>query len=179
VCQACAALGSKQTWEAYVADHPEMGLKTGHAMSWRFYSHVVTPRLHACPTRAQWRTWLLDPPEPPFVFVVAESGQKHLLFRATISHSRERYAVQFEERSLMVRRADLTACLEAVEALYGLGFTKQSIVTGGYHSGQLGKAELRWYSAERQVAPYRQNAHGLLLLAAHVAQRAESETGGE
>jgi CRISPR type IV-associated protein Csf1 len=173
VCQPCVALGSKETWEAYVADHPEKGLKTGHAMSWRCYSHVFAEGLHECPTRARWREWLLEPPEPPFLFIVATSGQKHLIFRGKVGHSRDVYPVQFEEQSLFVERQTFARCLAAFEALYALGFSKDSILSGEYHHGQLLKVGLAaWRPLEAALAPWRRRP-GYLQLAHFVAQRPE------
>jgi hypothetical protein len=172
VCQPCAAMGSKDTWEAYGRAHPEMGLKTGHAMSWRCYSQLfAAPHHHECPTRARWREILLDPPAPPFLAVIAESGQKHLIFRASIAHSRDLFPVQFEERLIWLDLDSFRPCLAAFEALYNLGFSKDSILAGQYHHGQMLKVGLAtWRKAEELFAPWRRLPH-LAQLAAFVAQR--------
>jgi CRISPR type IV-associated protein Csf1 len=91
VCQPCVYLGSGESWRAYCGAHPEMGLKAVHPLSWRSYSHVFAPGVHACPARAEWRRWLLEPPPPPFVFVLTETGKKHVIYRALASYDRDRY----------------------------------------------------------------------------------------
>lgn len=176
VCQPCAYFGAKASWEAYAAAHPALGLKTGHAMSWRCYSHAFSPAGHACPNRARWRALLLDPPAPPFLFVVAESGQKHLLFRARVAHDRDVFPVQLEDDGLVVDRARFAACLAALEVLYALGFSKASIATGRYHAGQLRAVGLAaWRPAEAAFAPWRRGAPQLVRLAAFCGQRPEKE----
>lgn len=172
VCQACMFCASKETWEAYVAAHPDRGLKCGHAMSWRFYSHVFAAGLHDCPTRERWRAWLLEPPVPPFLFVVATSGQKHLLFRGRVAYDRARFPVQVEEAVVWVERDVLAAVLADVEALYALGFAKDAIVSGRYHHGQLMKVGLAaWQPLDRAMQAWRRRVPDLVQLAAHVAQR--------
>lgn len=174
VCQPCAAMGSKETWERYVATVPDAGLKSGHAMSWRCYSHVFHRFGHECPNRARWRELLLDPPEPPFLLVVALSGQKHLIFRSRIAHSRDAYPVQFEEAALLVHRAEFAACLADVETVYALGFSKDSILSGRYHPAQTMKVGIgAWRTAEAAIVPWRTRQPRLLELACHVAKREE------
>jgi hypothetical protein len=172
VCQPCAALGSKETWERYVASRPELGLKTGHAMSWRCYSHLfAVSHHHEGPTRSRWREILLDPPAPPFLVVIAESGQKHLIFRSEIAYARDYFPVQFEERSILLVRVNFTACLESFERLYNLGFSKDSILSGQYHHGQMLKVGIGlWREAEGCFAPWRRHPH-LAALAHFVAQK--------
>jgi len=178
VCQPCAALASKQTWGPYVAAHPEKGLKTGHAVSWRNYSHVFAPGLHDCPTRAGWRHWLLNPPEPPFLFVISTSQKKHLIFRARVACSRDVYPLQFEEVALLVERAKFRECLAAFDRLFALGFSSDGIVTGRYHPAQLLKVGVAtWREAERAIAPWRSRAPYYLELCAYITTRAQLEDG--
>lgn len=172
VCQPCVAMASKTTWDAYVANHPAMSLKTGQTMSWRNYSHAIWTGHHECPNRARWRLLLLDPPAPPFLFVIAESAQKHLLFRASVAYDREAFPVQLEEDTLIVHRAAFRACLSAFERLYALGFSKDSIVSGRYHHGQMLNVGVQvWHAAESDFAPFRRLQPADVRLAAHVAQK--------
>ncbi len=185
ICQPCAAFASKDAWEAYAARRPELGLKTGHAMSWRCYSHLfASPDRHECPTRRRWRDILLDPPEPPFLAVVATSGQKHLIFRGRIAENRDAFPVQVEERILWLEREEFVACLAAFEQLYNLGFSKDDILTGRYFPARMLAVGTRaWRAAEDALAPFRRWP-ALLTLTHFVAQRAEieemtPEKGGE
>ena len=176
ICQACMFCQSKATWETYVDAHPAMGLKKGHAMSWRFYSHAAWGTMHhECPQRARWRALLLDPPAAPFLYVIAVSGQKHLIFRGTVASDRDRFPVLLEETTVWVDRARWRACLDAVETLYALGFAKEGILTGRYHQATMRTVGLaRWRAAERALAPWRRRPRDLDL-ALHVAQRPARE----
>ena len=174
ICQPCVAMASKTTWETYVAAHPEKGLKTGHAMSWRFYSHVFAAGLHDCPTRERWRQWLLEPPEPPFLFCVSTSGQKHLLFRCRIAGSRELYPVQFEDDLVMVRRDRFAGCLADVEDGLAAGLRRDDILTGRYNSRQALNAGLaRWRDLEYRLDRWRRMEPGMLRLAHRFANKIE------
>lgn len=172
VCGPCVAMASKATWEAYVAAHPAKGLKTGHAMSWRFYSHLFTPGAHECPTRARWRAILLSPPEPPFLAVISETGKKHLLFRGTVALSRSVFPIQFEEDRIWVHAPDFAECLSAFEALYQLGFSRESIISGHYPVGLIHKIGARaWRAAEFAFRPWRSREPSIVRLAAFCAAR--------
>lgn len=156
ICCACAYLSSKASWEAYVAAHPEKGLKTGHAMSWRFYSHVFAEDYHDCPTRVRWRTHLTEPPKPPFVFVFSESGQKHLIFRSAVAYDRDRYPLQFEDTRVWIERAGFAQLLEAFCALVTLGLSRDMVLTGRYTSQALRRLPLAdWRRWEEVIAPWR------------------------
>lgn len=174
-CQPCVAMSRKDTWEAYVAAHPEMGLKTGQTMSWRNYGHAFWTNHHECPNRSRWRALLIDPPEPPFVFVIAESAQKHLVFRASIAYDREVFPAQVEDETIIIRRRQFADCLLAFERVYALGFSKDQIVSGRYHQAQVMKSGLTlWREAETAFAPFRRLRPHDVRISAYVAQREDA-----
>ena len=174
VCWQCAAMSAKTTWDSYVAAHPEKGLKTGYASSWRNYSHVFADGLHDCPTRERWRDWLLNPPAPPFLFILAISSQKHLIFRGRVSHDRNLFSVQFEEEQFTVDRTLFAACLADFEALYVLGFSKDSILKNDYHPKQLMKVGLSvWKPLADKADRWRAENPSLMRLAHFCAQKPE------
>lgn len=65
----------------------------------------------------QIATWCLAPPAPPFAIVAAVGGQKHLIFRAPVNHSREVITVQFELERVTYRPPELAARLDLCKRL--------------------------------------------------------------
>lgn len=180
VCEPCAYLASGDAWREYCAAHPEMGLKSVSPLSWRSYSHVVAMGIHACPVRSGWQRWLFEPPPPPFVYVIAESGQKHLLFRAEAAHERDLYPVQVEEDRIWVQPGPLRECVDAVELGLRMGFTREEIASGRYSQGRLAKAGLaEWRRWEDRMASWRQLQPGYVRIGVHVARGRERQAEQE
>lgn len=96
------------------------------------------PIVENLPTRADIRSWLIDPPQPPFTICIAESGQKHLVMWSQIAYSREAFPVQFEMDSIQIDRQSFTEQLLEYEKLLTI-FSKTEIDTGEYHSDRLTK----------------------------------------
>ena len=131
----------------------------------RNYSHFVL--------RGQWiplskgakhrmRELLLDC--APEVAVIADSGQKHIIFRATPGWW------QFEEQAIRPFPRELRAILDPVERLYNAGFSKTEIESGRYSSKRLIDAGISlWQPAEREVSPWRGSIR--LQLALFLAQK--------
>lgn len=119
------------------------------------------------PTRTQLRGWLINPPEPPFTLVIAESGQKHILFLAQEAHDRDYFPVQFETDSLLLKRHDFVSLLEIYEALMELDFSKSEIDSGEYRSDRLLSSLAQWEPLESQIVLYRGSR--LLELVGYVA----------
>lgn len=126
------------------------------------------PVVSDLPTRIQIRGWLLEPPEPPFTIVIAESGQKHVLPWAQTGHSQDQFPVQFELDSLWVDRRQFESLLGAYEGLMALGFSKTEIDSGQYHSDRLMRAISQYGPLEDQIAPVRGSR--LLELLSYVAR---------
>lgn len=176
VCQGCAAVSRGESWALYASRRPDLGLVTKHPISWRSYGHLVTETDHECPKPARWREILVDPPGPPFVIVIPESKQKHLLFRARIACDRDRYPVQLEEDAVLVDRANLTRCFDAFEGLLALGCRRGEILTGHYHPESMRKAGLAaWRGAEDRMVWWRSHSPDLMRLAVIAARDPEKE----
>lgn len=172
VCQACVAMASKEVWESYVAAHPEQGLKTGHAMSWRFYSHAFTSSGHWCPRRPDWRRLLTDPPAPPFLFVLSQSGQKHLIFKARLAHDRGRYPLRWEDELLWVVPHELESAVVAVEAGMEAGLARSDMESLSPAPHRALKAGVRRTHALIEFArPHRDADPRLYALACYVAHK--------
>lgn len=96
------------------------------------------------------------------VAVIANSGQKHIIFRAVPG------VVQFEEHR--IRDVDtVLALLDPIQALY-TGFSKDEIETGRYKQWCIAEFGIeRWYDLERKIAPFRDT--GAFELALFLAQK--------
>lgn len=119
------------------------------------------------PTRSMIRTWLLDPPQPPFTICIAESGQKHILPWAVEANSRDHFPVQFELDTIYIYRSVFTHLLHKYEYLLELGFSKTEIDSGNYRSDRLTK-RINEYSASEAVIATKRGTR-LLELVSYVA----------
>lgn len=97
----------------------------------RNYSIVAINNKLMHPTRPELKDLLLDPPEPPFIFCIAESGQKWVHFKSEVAYSRDGYPVQMEDTRLTVQVGELKKILDIIETLYTV-FTKEEIRTGQF-----------------------------------------------
>lgn len=140
----------------------------------RNYSHFIksgawTPLSKG--DKARMRELLLDPPFPELA-AVADSGQKHIVFRAPRNPPGALAGwVQFEEQAVFVEPTELARLLAIVEALY-LGFSKAEIGAGSYAQHRIQKFGLAaWHDLESQIRPER--GRPLLDLALFLAQKRE------
>lgn len=186
VCQACVATSSTAGWIQYASKYPERELwthfpdkgngKAPRGFNWLYSSHVFWQGGHEAPSRVRWREILADPPEPPFLMIMAINGKKQILFRGRVSQSKESFWVQADEQRILVSPEKFAACIAAFEDLYNAGFSKDSIVSGEYHTGQLAKVGIRlWRELEAKIEPWRRQEPGLMLICHHCAQRTEEE----
>lgn len=184
VCQSCVATSSTDGWIQYATKYPDRGLwthfpdkgngKSPRGFNWLYASHVFGNGYHETPSRPRWREILANPPPPPFLAIMAINGKKQILFRGRVSQSRESFWVQADELRVLVSPAKFIECVNAFEALYNAGFSKDSIVSGEYHSGQIAKTGLRrWKELEDNISRWRTYEPGLMILCHHCAQRTE------
>lgn len=92
----------------------------------------------------------------PELAVVAQSGQKHLIFRARCNPPGGYHGwVQFEEQSFYLKPSVLGWFLREVEALYS-GFSKKEIGEGTYVQHHILKfGWQRWHELEMVIGPSR------------------------
>ncbi|MBA2878028.1 hypothetical protein HNR63_001082 [Anoxybacillus kamchatkensis] len=140
--------------------------------SLRNFSFVAEEKLHL-PNRVEMRQFLVEPPEPPFLIVLAVSQKKHLAFKGTVSYNREIYTVMLEETEVIINRKEFTRLLAIVERFL-FAFTKTEVQTGQYNQQRVLKFGIdRWEWFEEQVKPYRGTE--LLNVVMFVAQKVERE----
>lgn len=110
----------------------------------------------------------------PELAAIAESGQKHIVFRATRNaRGAEAGWVQFEEQAIFVEPQELAYLLDVIEALYTT-FSKTEIESGNYKQYRIRDFGLDfWYALESEIAPVRQSA--LFKLALFLAQEKGEE----
>src|SRR6202035_5054029 len=80
----------------------------------RLYSWVLTEKSANRYTKANLRELMaacLKPPPAPYVILIAASGQKHLLFKARITHDSEIVGVDLEGERIEFMSADLASRL--------------------------------------------------------------------
>lgn len=176
VCQPCVYMSHGDAWRDFCGQRPGSGLKSVSPLSWRSYPHAFWQGHHESPSRARWRELLLLPPDPPFLYVIPTSGQKHTLFRARVSHDTRHYFVQWEEQSIPVSPATLLNVLTLFEEMYIAGASKDAIATGSYSAGHIARVGMgTWQRVERRLAEYRRTVPLLLALAGHIARKPDGE----
>ena len=145
----------------------------------RTYSHVVAAgkwHIYTKGDKDAIRSILLDPPDGAWMCAIAESGQKHVLFRASVNTGKNAYHVQFEETSVFVRRDAFVDLVSHVEALY-VYFSKAAIESGEYLAlpkiiNQYGPQIIdEWDHHEQYIRRYRPSR--MLDLALFVARKEE------
>lgn len=113
----------------------------------------------------------------PELAAIANSGQKHIVFRATRNQPGQNAGwVQFEEQSIFVYPEELKTLLDAIEELYEI-FAKSEIETGNYVGYRVIKFGLeRWQELEQQIK--NQRGKPLFSLAIFLAQK-RSKNGSD
>jgi len=63
------------------------------------------------------REYCINPPDPQFVISIATSGQKQLLFRASVSFSKSNFPILLEDETIIVNADDLIQLLTIAESI--------------------------------------------------------------
>ena len=155
-------------WSDVVCEHCAWALSYREL---RNYSILATGDGLYHPSRPQIREVILNPPEPPFLLCVAESGQRWLHFKAYVNLTNKGFAVRMDNLNAIVSPKLFKRALDPVEELYQT-FTKAEIESGNYQSHRIREFGLdRWEQLEKVVAPTRKSS--LFQLVLFVAQREE------
>lgn len=138
------------------------------------YPLVADDTLRLC-NRKQFREYLLDPPEPPFVMLFPTSQKKHLFSKAKVSYSRDAYFCNLEERVVSVTK-DIVGIVDDIEALRGAGFTKDNIASVRIPGNVIKKYSLDSYDYENLLVMMEKLTDSeMFLLALEISQKMEEE----
>lgn len=142
----------------------------------RNYSHFVVDGVWYALSKGdktRMKELLLGHPFPELA-VVAESGQKHILFRAQWNPSGSQFGyVQFEEHGEIVRPDAVRYFANLIEKLL-VGFSKGEVQTGNYYQHRVLEFGVgRWKAYDDTIKPFRQSFN--FRLALFLAQRKEME----
>lgn len=86
----------------------------------RQYCWIFTEEKQIAATKAHTKELIkiiLSPPEPPFGIVLANSGQKQLLFRSSIAWSRDNYPIMLEDETITVYIKELSEKLDTAKTV--------------------------------------------------------------
>jgi len=113
----------------------------------------------------------------PELAAIADSGQKHIVFRAERNRPGSKCGwVQFEEQSLFFIPEEFKLHLDNIERLYA-GFSKDEICGGKYQSWRIMQFGVdRWIEVEKEIKIIRGSL--IFHLALFLAQREEQDAAG-
>ena len=136
------------------------------------YPIVAEKTLHLCNKR-QFRDFLLNPPEPPFVMILPTSQKKHLFAKSKVSYSKENFFCNVEEITIPVDKS-ITDVIMTIEALRGIGIKRSDIESGRLPCGILKIASV---SESEKILETVENVRNnqLFMLAIEVAQKMNEE----
>lgn len=162
ICQACAFTLILNM------DHSRCKLNT--------YSFLADKSLHIL-NRQQIRDHLLNPPEDPFVFVITLSQKKHLAIKASIAYDRDYFPVQLEEETVYCDRKTVGSHIRFAEALRGVGFTKDEILSGRFNGAKSTKfnASALLLIEDEILERKKERSYALAVFAAQIQNEEEAE----
>lgn len=147
--------------------------------NFRTYSHFVAGGQWHALTKAQKREMtalLLDEHGLPEVAIVAESGQKHLTFKARTNPPGQSAGwILFEATHIWLEQAAFRALLDHIQALYNARYSKDAILSGSYKFYPDSDLAL-WRLHETAIKALRgQPTFTLAVYLAQLAQKEEEE----
>lgn len=136
------------------------------------YPLVADKTLHLC-NRKQFRDYLLNRPEPPFVMILPTTQKKHLFAKSKVSYSKENFYCNVEEITIPVNKS-ITDVIMTIEALRGIGIKKSDIESGKLPCGIL---KIATVSESEKILEMieKVKSNEMFMLAIEVAQKMSEE----
>jgi CRISPR type IV-associated protein Csf1 len=110
VCSGCVESLGRGPDEMVMIDGSVKVRTNERGMQPRMYSWVLTEYKKIAATKAhikELREIILNPPKPPFSIILADSGQKQLIFRAPVAMSRDYFPVMLEDGIIYIKPKEL------------------------------------------------------------------------
>jgi CRISPR type IV-associated protein Csf1 len=129
VCNGCVESMGRGSDEMEMIDGSIKKRDNECGMQPRLYSWVLCKNKKMAATKAHLSQLLeavLNPPEPPFAIVLADSGQKQLIFRAPVGIDKEKYSLLLEDEKIFVDTKELKVILPLVNDMMSI-FGKKRI----------------------------------------------------
>jgi len=105
VCEGCAESLGVGDDEMLMLDGSTKVRENARGMQPRMYSWILSEEKRIAATKAHislLRSAILEPPAPPFSIILADSGQKQLIFRAPVAMARNDFPVMLEDEVIGV-----------------------------------------------------------------------------
>lgn len=142
-------------------------------MSLRNYSIFATPLGLFHPTRPEMKEIILNIPITPFLFCIAESGQRWLHYRSKINFSEKDFYVRLEDIEIRVIPEKFREIIDIVENLYEV-FSKEEIRSGRFSQERIRKFGIERFSeVEERLNVLKRQEWKMAQLAIFLSQKKE------
>ena len=180
VCDSCTALMKKEGWELSCAKQgvspyfPVKDDKPPFLSNWMFNSHCFSLNGWKTMSRQESRDTLINPPKTNFVITLADSGKKHVIFRAKVNTNNNNFFVQLDEYTILINHELFLSTLKDFEYGYNLGLSKESMLTGAYNQATVLKVGInKVRDIENKIKEVRLKDNGLLSVVSYCAYKSK------
>lgn len=141
--------------------------------TFRYYSIYADKNKCFHPILKEFKETILNA-EPPFIFCIAVSGQKHIFLKSKVATSTSKMCVNLEETPIYFSKNEFIYLMEKVEFLYNheCKFTKEEIKTFNFAQHKIINYGIdNFMNLMYELEKYRNSK--LLELCVHIAQKKE------
>jgi len=94
--------------------------ETGKPTFLRNFSFMATESDLILLKRGDILKWVLNPPEPPFIFAVTYGGKKHIAFKSRIAENREYFIITTDTGDVYVDRLHTRRVVDVIQPWYAI-----------------------------------------------------------